>query len=63
MQSRRVHPSLLIGLLSLAAAIVLGRLAYPGFPTDFLQGFLDGMGLACVFRYLLAQRTGRLRRP
>jgi hypothetical protein len=51
---------LLIGLLSLAAATVLGRLTSPAFPTDFLQGFLDGVGLACVIRYLLALRTGRL---
>ena len=63
MQSRRVHPSLLIGLLSMAAATVLGRLTCPTFPTDFLQGFLDGVGIACVFRYLRAQRAGRLRRP
>ena len=60
MQSSRVHPILLIGLLSLAAATVLGRLTCPAFSTDFLQGFLDGVGLACIFGYLLALRTGRL---
>ena len=53
---------LLIGLLSLAAATVLSRLTSPAFSTDFLQGFLDGSGLACVFGYLLALRRGRLGR-
>lgn len=62
MQSRRVHPILLAGLLSLAAATVLGRFACPAFSTDFLQGFLDGLGLACASGYLLALRTGKLRR-
>jgi hypothetical protein len=62
MQSPRVHPILLIGLLSLATATVLSRLACPVFSTDFLQGFLDGMGLACVFGYLLALRARRLGR-
>ena len=61
MQKPKAHPSLLIGLLSLAAATVLGRLTFPAFSTDFLQGFLDGLGLACVFGHLLALRSGRLR--
>jgi hypothetical protein len=62
MQSSRVHPVLLVGLLSLAAATVLSRLTSPTSSTDFLQGFLNGSGLACVLGYLLALRRGRLGR-
>lgn len=62
MQRLKAHPILLIGLLSMAAATVLGRVTCPAFSTDFLQGVFDGMGLACVFGYLLAQRRGRLGR-
>ena len=60
MPSPKVHPILLIGLLSLAVATVLGRLICPAFSTDFLRGFLDGLGLVCVFGYFLALRAGRL---
>jgi hypothetical protein len=60
MQRPKAQPGLLIGLLSLAAATVLSRLTCPAFSTGFLQGFLDGLGLACVICYLLSLRAGRL---
>ncbi len=61
MKIPRAHPILLIGLLSLAAASVLGWLVCPDLPTGFLQGFLDGLAVATIYGYLLALRTGRLR--
>ena len=61
MQNERVHPLVLIGLLSLGAATVLGRLVCPGFPTGLLEGFFDGLGVTTIFGYLLARRAGRLR--
>ena len=61
MQNERVHPLLLIGLLSLGAATVLGRLVCPDLPMDLLEGFFDGVGVATLFGYLLARRVGRLR--
>jgi hypothetical protein len=61
MRNERVHPLLLIGLLSLGAATVLGWLVCPDLPTDVLEGFFDGLGVATIFGYLLARRTGRLR--
>jgi hypothetical protein len=61
MHRPRVHPVLLIGLLSLAATTVVERLICPSLPPGFLLGFLDGLGLACLFGYLLALRMGRLR--
>jgi hypothetical protein len=60
MQRSRARPSLLIGLLSLAAATMLGKLTCPASSTDFLQGLLDGLGLACIVGHLLALRSGRL---
>jgi hypothetical protein len=61
MQNQRVHPLLLVGLLSVAAATLLGRLVCPELPMDFLEGFFDGVGVATLFGYLLARRAGRLR--
>ena len=62
MQDQRAHPLLLVGLLSVAAATVLGRLACPELPMDFLEGFFDGVGVATLYGYLLARRAGRLRK-
>jgi hypothetical protein len=62
MQSPRLRPVLLIGLLSLAKGTVLGGLAPPDLPTDFLEGFLDGLGVASIFGSLLALGLRRLRR-
>jgi hypothetical protein len=61
MRGSRVHPILLIGLLSLAAANVLEGLAGLNCPTDFLQGFLDGLAVVSIYGYLLALRSGRFR--
>jgi len=61
MQGPRAHPILLTGLLSLAAANVLQWLADPNLPTDFLQGFLEGLAAATLYGYLLALRPLRLR--
>jgi hypothetical protein len=61
MENQRVHPLLLIGLLSMAAATVMGRLVCLHLPTDLLEGFFDGLGVATLFGHLLARRAGRLR--
>jgi Na+-transporting NADH:ubiquinone oxidoreductase subunit NqrD len=61
MQNQRAHPLLLIGLLSVTAATVMGRLVCLHLPTDLLEGFFDGLGVATIYGYLLARRTGRLR--
>ena len=60
MQSSKVHPLLLIGLLSMAASALLECLVCPGRPGGFMQGFLDGIAVACLFGYLLARRLGWL---
>jgi hypothetical protein len=57
MQRPRVHPVLLIGMLSLAASAVLEWLAYP----SFVQGFLDGLSVVCLYGGLLVIRKGGLR--
>jgi hypothetical protein len=62
MENQRAHPLLLIGLLSVAAATLLGRLVCPDLPMVFLEGFFDGVGVATLFGYLLARRAGRLRK-
>jgi hypothetical protein len=60
MENQRVHAYLLVGLLSVAAATMLGRLVCPNLPTDFSEGVFDGVGVATLYGYLLARRTGRL---
>jgi len=57
----KVHPLLLIGLLSLATSALLEWLACPGLPGGFLQGFLDGLAIVCLYGYLLARCPGWLR--
>lgn len=61
MQRPRVHPVLLVGMLSLAASALLEWLAYPALSRGFVQGFLDGLAIACLYGYLLVLRKGGLR--
>lgn len=61
MQRPKVHPVLLIGTLSLAASALLEWLAYPAPSRGFLQGFLDGLAVACLYGYLLGIGKSRLR--
>jgi hypothetical protein len=55
----RVHPLVLIGVLSVAAAIVSGWPVGPHLPAGYLVGFLDGLAVATLCGHLLAVRAGR----
>jgi hypothetical protein len=59
----RVHPVLLIGMLSLAASTLLEWLAYPALSRGFVQGFLDVLAVVCLYGYLIAVGRGWLRQP
>jgi len=62
MSASRVHPLLLVGLLSLAASTLLEALAGHGSLVDLLRGWLDGMAVVTIYGYLLGRRSGRLRK-
>ena len=61
MQRSKVHPVLLIGMLSLAASGLLEWLGGGVLSRSLLQGFLDGLAVACLYGYLLARGRGWLR--
>ncbi len=63
MQWLRVHPVLLIGILSLVVSAFMEWLAYPRLPSGFMDGFLDGLGVAYLCGHLLAVRRGEVGGP
>ena len=62
MQRTRIHPILVLGMASLAAASVASWLSGPNLPIAFLRGFFDGLGLVCIYGYLLTLRPAKARR-
>jgi hypothetical protein len=61
MQRPKVHPVLLIGMLSLGASGLLEWLGRGVLSRSLLQGFLDGLAVTCLYGYLLAMGRGWLR--
>jgi hypothetical protein len=61
MQRPKVHPVLLIGMVSLVASGLLEWLGSGVLSRSVLQGFLDGLSVTCLYGYLLALGRGWLR--